>query len=69
MSPPQSMAGVPYVPNSASLRPDVSMTDISGYQPWKALNEFAMHNDIDQGAFQQLVREKKWNIFFTITKI
>lgn len=50
------MAGVPYGPNSGSMRPDVNMTDISGYQPWKALNDFAMHNDMDQGAFQQLVR-------------
>lgn len=63
MSPPQSMtalSGVPYGPNSGSIRPDVNMTDISSYQPWKALNEFAMHNDMDQGAFQQLVR---WPIF------
>lgn len=52
MSPPQTMPGVPYVPNSAGL----NMTDISGYQPWKALSDFAMHNDMDQGAFQQLVR-------------
>ncbi|XP_031548525.1 insulin gene enhancer protein isl-1-like isoform X2 [Actinia tenebrosa] len=58
MSPQQSMtslSGVPYGPNSGSIRPDVNMSDISSYQPWKALSDFAMHNDMDQGAFQQLV--------------
>jgi hypothetical protein len=50
-----ALSGVPYGPNSGSMRSDVNVTDISGYQPWKALNDFAMHNDMDQGAFQQLV--------------
>jgi len=57
------MPGVPYVPNSASL----NMTDISGYQPWKALSDFAMHNDMDQGAFQQLVRRAIFSWDFATT--
>ncbi|XP_032218609.1 insulin gene enhancer protein isl-1 isoform X3 [Nematostella vectensis] len=48
-----AISGVPYG-NSGSMRPD-AMSDMSGYQPWKALNDFAMHSEMDQGAFQQLV--------------
>ena len=27
-----------------------------GYQPWKALNEFAMQSEIERTPFEQLVR-------------
>lgn len=58
--PPSAISGVQtYSSNITppSLRPptDVAMGDIPSYQPWKALNEFALHNDMDQGPFQQLV--------------
>ena len=60
--PPSAISGVQtYSTNLTppSLRPpaDVSLSDLPGYQPWKALNEFALHNDMDQGPFQQLVSE------------
>ena len=58
--PPSAISGVQVFASSLtppSLRPpsEVSMGDLPSYQPWKALNEFAMHNDMDQGPFQQLV--------------
>lgn len=58
--PPSAISGVQVFASSLtpSLRPpsEVSMGDLPSYQPWKALNEFAMHNDMDQGPFQQLVQ-------------
>ena len=44
-----------YCSAPGGIRPDVPLTDVPGYQPWKALNEFAMHNDLEQPPFQQLV--------------
>ena len=44
-----------YCTAPGGIRPDVPLSDVPGYQPWKALNEFAMHNDLEQPPFQQLV--------------
>ena len=33
--------------------------EVHTYPPWKALSEFALHSDLDQPAFQQLVSKEQ----------
>lgn len=56
----QGLTGTPLVAGSP-IRHDTTVqgnpVEVQTYQPpWKALSEFALQSDLDQPAFQQLVR-------------
>lgn len=64
-SPPQSLQGLTGTPLVAGspIRHDSavqgSAVEVQTFQPpWKALSEFALQSDLDQPAFQQLVRAR-----------
>lgn len=57
----QGLTGTPLVAGSP-IRHDNTVqgnpVEVQTYQPpWKALSEFALQSDLDQPAFQQLVRD------------
>lgn len=56
----QGLTGTPLVAGSPIRHESAvqgSAVEVQTYQPpWKALSEFALQSDLDQPAFQQLVR-------------